>query len=111
MPPKTPAPPASGKGSKPGDKNKGNDKPEEEMATKKADEKAIECGCSRLEFSNGAYYEGEWRVIDGIKRRHGKGRMVHGGEYYQGTFLKGEMTGQGRRSYAVIFACFVNVVV
>ncbi|KAG8505483.1 MORN repeat-containing protein 1, partial [Galemys pyrenaicus] len=42
-------------------------------------------------------YEGQWK--DG--KKHGRGRLLLGdGGYYEGEFLRGEMTGTGRRHWA-----------
>lgn len=37
-------------------------------------------------FPNGAKYEGEWQMIEGIVKRHGKGVFTEGDAVYTGTF-------------------------
>ncbi len=37
-------------------------------------------GFGRFEFIDGTIYEGQWRVVNGIKMRHGEGVLKHGGK-------------------------------
>jgi hypothetical protein len=60
-------------------------------------------GCGKFEYINGTNYEGDWKIFDSVKTKHGKGRIVHGNtaaithgnEVYDGEWEKDLMHGQG----------------
>ncbi|RZK01893.1 MAG: molecular chaperone Tir, partial [Flavobacterium sp.] len=49
-----------------------------------------------IHYSNGSYYEGEWKEGD----CHGKGKLIYAdGGIYEGSFKKGEPDGKGKIQY------------
>jgi hypothetical protein len=34
-------------------------------------------GYGVFEYQSGAKYEGEWMIVEGVKKRHGRGRYTH----------------------------------
>ncbi len=37
-------------------------------------------GFGRFEFIDGTIYEGQWKILNGVKVRHGEGNIKHGGK-------------------------------
>lgn len=64
-------------------------------------------GNGKFEYINGTSYEGEWKIIDGLKMKHGKGRIVHGNsaadtignEVYEGDWDHDLMHGEGTYTF------------
>jgi len=53
-------------------------KPDIENAEQKIQHLETE-GFGRFEFIDGTIYEGQWKLVNGIKMRHGEGVLKHGG--------------------------------
>lgn len=60
-------------------------------------------GSGKFEYINGTSYEGDWKLFNSIKMKHGKGRIIHGNsnsdshgnEVYEGEWEQDLMHGQG----------------
>lgn len=60
-------------------------------------------GSGKFEYINGTSYEGEWKMFDGVKMKHGHGKIIHGNsttdtygnEIYEGTWERDLMHGDG----------------
>ena len=60
-------------------------------------------GNSKFEYIDGTSYEGDWKIFNGIKMKHGKGYIIHGNstadthgnEIYEGQWEQDLMHGQG----------------
>jgi hypothetical protein len=64
-------------------------------------------GYGRFEYRNGTIYEGHWKLINGVKMKHGDGVLVHAGttsneagrEEYRGSWKEDHMHGFGVYKY------------
>jgi hypothetical protein len=57
-------------------------------------------GIGAFLFSENCQYSGEWNIIEGIKKKHGKGKYTEGNNVYEGDFDNDEMHGQGKMTFA-----------
>lgn len=81
-------------------------KKEEETEVTKAQTMENE-GFGRFEYRNGARYEGHWKIINGVKMKHGEGTLIHPGstsleqthEEYRGSWVEDKMNGTGVYKY------------
>lgn len=64
-------------------------------------------GNGKFEYINGTSYEGDWKLFDGVKKKHGHGRIVHGNshadshgnEVYEGEWVEDLMHGTGTYTF------------
>lgn len=64
--------------------------------------KVPESGVGRFEFQNGTLYTGNWKLVNGVKCKHGAGKLIHpgaanaelGAEEYDGEWEDDKMHGQ-----------------
>jgi len=62
-------------------------------------------GFGKFEFIDGTIYEGQWKLINGVKMRHGEGVLRHAGsssesgEEYRGTWAEDLQNGYGVYRY------------
>lgn len=81
------------------------DPPEEE---KKEEPEVVTSGTGEFVYPDGAVYTGDWKLIDGVKVKEGKGRLVHAfknpqiqiAEEYEGEWSNDMMNGYGVYKYA-----------
>jgi hypothetical protein len=72
--------------------------------------KVPEFGKGRFNYANGQAYEGNWRLLNGRKVKHGNGKITKpgskmgdfefGGEEYEGDWEDDKMHGHGRYLYS-----------
>jgi hypothetical protein len=80
------------------DKGKGSEKKDEIEDTGAIDAEQMGNGC--FEFINGAVYEGDWKIFEEGKCRHGFGAFANSGETYRGEWKRNVIHGQGTYEFA-----------
>ena len=74
--------------------------PVQEPEPEKVAEPQVTSGSGRFTFSDGSYYEGEWKETNGIKSRDGMGTITCGPESYTGSWVNDAMEGDGTYTFA-----------
>jgi hypothetical protein len=60
---------------------KAHEEPPKEVENPDSKAQLIETsGFGRFEFIDGTIYEGQWKILNGVKMRHGEGTLKHGGK-------------------------------
>ena len=57
-------------------------------------------GKSRMQFADGALYDGEWKEEGGVKVRDGQGRAMDGTEVFEGEWQDDKLHGEATATYA-----------
>lgn len=82
--------------------------PKEEDPEPQKEQVSVETeGFGRFEYMNGSVYEGNWKLIEGVKMKHGEGNLTHfgsmarefGNESYSGSWANDKMEGYGVYKY------------
>eukprot|EP00949_MAST-11_sp_MAST-11-sp1_P002895 g2895.t1 len=60
----------------------------------------VKRGKSRLQFADGALYDGEWKEEDGVRVREGQGRAIDGSETFEGEWMDDKLHGDAVATYA-----------
>lgn len=55
-------------------------------------------GIGRFEYQDGTVYEGQWKLVDGKKVKHGKGHIVIASKVYHSTQVRCPLTMISKRS-------------
>ena len=61
-------------------------------------------GFGRFEYRNGTVYEGQWKLIRGVKMKHGEGVLIHAGLFPDLLFIKSIFLSKNILIFSICFA-------